>query len=184
MTAGLDAVGRGRSHGWSTPDQRPNPRALRRPDGRIDVARIAAVAPALTSAAAIMDQTTKSISAPPRHTWLSSIDAACANALRQVTTRDDTMKSADLAVRILPPMHGADSPKRHVLAFQNEAKPRGTGTLPGAFAILDADRGKLTSTRIESDTTLSGTSANVSVGPDYRQLYDGAGTPTYTATPT
>jgi Protein of unknown function (DUF4012) len=75
-------------------------------------------------------------------------------------------------------MLGADGPKRHFLAFQNESESRGTGGLPGAFAIIDANKGKLTFTRMQSDTTLSCTSADVNFGPDYRQLDDGAGTTT------
>jgi hypothetical protein len=105
---------------------------LRRSDGSIDLARIAAVGPAVASASDVVTRTTKTISALPRHTWLSPIDTAYTDALRQVTALDRSMKSADLAVRILPAMLGQDGPKRYFLAFQNEAEARGTGGLPGA----------------------------------------------------
>jgi hypothetical protein len=85
---------------------------LRLPDGSIDLSRITAVGPAVASAAASMAQTTKTLSALPRHTWLSSIDAAYMDALRQVTAINHTPKSADLAVKLLPTMLGAHGPKQ------------------------------------------------------------------------
>ena len=44
--------------------------------------------------------------------------------------------------------------QRYFVAFQNEAEARGTGGLPGAFAILRADHGKLSFERFETDNTL------------------------------
>ena len=122
-----------------------------------------------------MARATKTISGLPGHTWLSSVDAAQVDALSQITTLDDALRSADLAVRILPTMLGQDGPKRYFLAFQNEAEARGTGGLPGAFAIIEANRGKLRFTRLESDTTLNGVASTLDFGPAYRQLYKGAG---------
>ena len=115
------------------------------------------------------------IGALPQHTWLSSIDAAYADALRQVTTLNSTLKSADLAARIVAAMLGADGPKRYFLAFQNEAEARGTGGLPGAFATVEANHGKVWFTRMESDTALDRVAASVDFGPAYRHLYSAAG---------
>jgi len=179
MTAGVDSLAHNVLPQLVNVGQRLDPRTLRRPDGSIDVSRITAVAPAINSAAATVAQTTKAISSLPRHTWLSSIDASSADALSQATALDDTLRSADLAVRVLPTMLGADSPKRYFLAFQNEAEARGTGGLPGAFAIVEANHGKLAFTRMESDTALSGVAATVSFGPDYQRLYAGNGTTTF-----
>jgi hypothetical protein len=178
ITAGVDTLGRDALPQLVAATERLNPRTLRRADGSIDLSRIAAVAPALHSASAAVSQTTKTVSALPRHTWLSSIDASYVDALGQLTALDDTMKSADLAVRIVPAMLGQDGPKRYFLAFQNEAEARGTGGLPGAFAIVEANHGKLKLARMESNTTLNGIAATVDFGPDYRSLYDGAGTTT------
>jgi hypothetical protein len=155
--------------------QRLNPRTLRRPDGSVDLARINAVAPTLRSASATVAKATAAIGALPRHTWLSSIDASYADALNQITTVDNALRSADLGARILPAMLGQNGPKQYFLAFQNEAEARGTGGLPGAFAIVEANRGKLKFTRMENDTTLHDISANVNFGPDFHDLYHAAG---------
>ena len=178
ITAGADSLGRDALPDLVSAAQRLDPRTLRRPDGSIDLSRIAAVAPAIASASDVVAQTTKTISELPRHTWVSSIDAAYVDALTQVTAVNSSLKSADLAVRILPAMLGSGGPKQYFLAFQNEAEARGTGGLPGAFAIVQANHGKLALTRMESDTTLQGVAATVEFGPDYHHLYDGAATTT------
>ena len=178
ITAGADSLGQGALPQLVSASTRLNPQTLRRPDGSIDVSRIAAVAPAVASASASVAQTTRTISGLPRHTWLSSIDASYADVLGQVSTLNNALTSAKLAARILPIMLGADGPKRYFLAFQNEAEARGTGGLSGAFAILEANHGKLRFTHMESDNALSGIAATVDFGPDYRRLYEGMGTTT------
>src|SRR5450631_2986563 len=181
ITAGVDALGRDALPQLVDAAQHLSPRTLRRPDGSIDVSRIAAVAPAVASASAAVARTTKSVAGLPRHTWVKTVDAAYADALSQVTSLNQTLKSADLAVTVVPSMLGRSGPRRYFLAFQNEAEARGTGGLPGAFAISEANHGKVAFKRIESDTTLRGVAADVNFGPDYQNLYDGARTTTYYA---
>jgi len=181
ITEGADTLARDALPKLLSAGERLNPRTLRRSDGSIDLSRIAAVGPAVTSAASTVSQTSKTLSGLPRHTWLSTIDAAYADAYSQISRLDDTLKSADLAVKILPAMLGQDGPKRYFLAFQNEAEARGTGGLPGAFAIVEANRGKVRFTRMESDTTLNGIAAKVDFGRNYHQLYDAAGTTSFYA---
>ena len=182
ITAGLDSLGQGALPQLVSAAERVNPRTLRRADGSIDLARISAVAPEINSASASVARTTKTMSALPQHTWLSPIDTAYADALSRVTALDHSLKSADLAVRIVPTMLGQNGPKRYFLAFQNEAEARGTGGLPGAFAIVEANHGKMRFARMESDGTLSGISANVNLGPDYHRLYDAANTKEFNPT--
>ena len=178
ITSGVDSLSHALPQLINT-GQRLNPRTLRRPDGSLDLARIAAAGPNLRSASASVAKTTAAVKALPRHTWLGSIDAAYADALKQFTGVDDALRSADVAARILPKMLGQDGPKRYFLSFQNEAEARGTGGLPGAFTIVEANRGKLRFTRMESDTLLSGTAATVDFGTDFHNLYDGGGATTH-----
>lgn len=178
ITAGVDRLGQHALPQVVSASERLDPRTLRRADGRIDVSRIASVGPGLASASATVAQTRRTISELPEHTWLSMVDAAQADTLSDITALDDALKSANLAVRIVPTMLGQDGPKRYFLAFQNEAEARGTGGLPGAFAIIEANRGKLRFARLESDTTLNGVASAMDFGPAYRQLYRGAGATT------
>lgn len=175
ITAGADTIGADALPQLLSATQRLNPRTLRGPNGQIDLARVAAVAPVINSASAVVAQTTQIMSRLPGHTWLSSIDSSYTDALAQVTALDNGLASADLAVHVLPTMLGQDGPKYYFLAFQNEAESRGTGGLPGAFAIIEADHGKLAFVKMESDRTLNGVSASVDFGPAYDHLYAAAG---------
>ena len=71
----------------------------------------------------------------PAHTWLGVADTARQDLLTELDALGKTVHSADLAAHIAPVMLGADGPKRYFVAFQNDAEARGTGGLPGAFAI-------------------------------------------------
>src|SRR5450631_48346 len=176
ITASVDSLGRDVLPQLVRVGERLDPGTLRRPDGSIDLPRIAAVGPGLEKASTTLATATNTISDLPAHTWLGSIDTARVDVLNQIIEIDGALKSADLAARILPTMLGQDGPKRYLLAFQNEAEARGTGGLPGAFAIVEANHGKLKFTPLEGDVTLGAVAAAVEFAPDYHQLYDGAGT--------
>ncbi len=51
--------------------------------------------------------------------------------------------SADTAARLLPSMLGGDGPRHYLVVFQNNAEVRATGGLPGAFAVVTADHGRI-----------------------------------------
>ncbi len=181
VTAGVDAVGHGALPQLVTASGRLDPATLRRPDGSIDLAALNSVGPALDHASTTMTDASRSIGALPKHTWLGTIDSARADVVTQLAGLSKTVRSADLSARILPKLLGQSGPKRYFVAFQNDAEARGTGGLPGAFAIVEANHGKLRFIRFENDTALSGVPADpadVDFGADYRHLYDGAGTTT------
>ncbi len=68
-------------------------------------------------------------------------------------------------------MLGESGVKRYFVGFLNDAEARGIGGLPGAFAILTVDHGKLAFTHFESDSALDGISAKVDLGSDYAAAY-------------
>jgi Protein of unknown function (DUF4012) len=178
VTASLDELGRNALPQLISASDQLDPAKLRKPDGSIDLARLASAVPSLDRASATMSAASHSVAALPDRTWLHTIDAARSDVAAQLAALSHTVRSADLSAHILPPMLGQDGSKHYFVAFQNESEARGTGGLPGAFAIVEASHGKLRFTRFESDSTLSGVSAIVDFGPDYRQLYNGAGTTT------
>lgn len=55
--------------------------------------------------------------------------------------------AAARAVRVLPTMLGKDRPRTYLLVFDNNAELRATGGMPGAFAVMRADRGRITMER-------------------------------------
>jgi hypothetical protein len=153
-----------------------DPAKLRDAAGNLDLARIAATAPALDQAAATMSDAASGLDALPNTTWLHSIDTARRDVIAQLAGLRNQVRSADVAAHAAPVMLGQSGVKRYFVAFQNDAEARGTGGLPGAFAIVQADHGKLQFVRFESDAALAGVAANVEYGRAYDQLYNGANT--------
>ncbi|GAB2888755.1 DUF4012 domain-containing protein [Nocardioides pacificus] len=64
------------------------------------------------------------------------------------------LASADSAVQLLPTMAGGEEQRRYLLVFQNNAEIRATGGLPGAFAEVIADNGRLSMGRQGTGTDL------------------------------
>jgi uncharacterized protein DUF4012 len=178
VTVALDSLGRQVLPELVAASNSLDPAGLRGADGSIDLARLTSVAPRLDRASASIARATAMVAALPAHTWLGAVDTARAEVLAQLTSIGNTTRSADLAARIVAPMLGGSGPKTYFVAFQNNAEARGTGGLPGAFAIVSADHGKMKFTRFDNDTTLGGVAATVDFGPDYDQLYHDAGTTT------
>lgn len=171
VTANIDVIGRDALPALVAASSQLDPSSLRGPDGTIDLARLAATAPDLNRAARVMDEATSDVADLPAHTWLSTIDSARSDVLAQLTALGKTVHAARQAAAIAPTMLGLDGPKSYMLAFQTGAEIRGTGGLPGAFAIVQADHGKLTFARFESDSTLTNVTAGINLGPAYDQLY-------------
>src|SRR4029078_8331162 len=66
---------------------------------------------------------------------------------------DPSSPHAVLATKLPPPMRGADGKRTYLVMFQNNAEIRATGGLPGAFATLTADHGRL-SLHSQGDATV------------------------------
>lgn len=67
---------------------------------------------------------------------------------------------------------GSKSPKRYFVALQNSAQARGTGGMPGTFAVLEINKGKIKILRTGTNTELR--SANripIEVPNEFRQIY-------------
>ncbi|WP_329124939.1 DUF4012 domain-containing protein [Streptomyces sp. NBC_01353] len=107
----------------------------------------------------------------PGSTWLPAVDRARAQLARQLDRLVSQTDDAAFAARTVPPLLGAHGPRRYILVFQNTAEARGTGGLPGAFAVLRADRGRLAFERFGNDTDMDGVRADVNLGTEFAAMY-------------
>lgn len=134
-------------------------------------------APELGRAARAAEEVRAGAVALPRTTWLSAADEARADLIHQLDRLVAATADAALAARLLPPMLGDDGPRRYFVVFQNPAESRGTGGMPGAFAVLTADQGALRFEHFGSDTELAHTRPAVKLGAEFAAQY-GANAPT------
>ncbi|MEV6290605.1 DUF4012 domain-containing protein, partial [Streptomyces sp. NPDC051896] len=107
----------------------------------------------------------------PGSTWLPAADRARTQLSDQLDRIVPQTRDIAVAGRVVPSMMGVHGKRRYLLTFQNTAEARGTGGLPGAFAVLRADRGRLTFERFGNDTEMSGVRADVNLGTEFAEQY-------------
>ncbi|MFE5935326.1 DUF4012 domain-containing protein [Streptomyces sp. NPDC056470] len=128
-------------------------------------------APAFERAARVAAEVREDIARLPRSSWLPASDRGRAQFSDQLDRLATGTRDAAVAARVMPSMLGAHGPRRYFLAFQNTAEARGTGGLPGAFAVLRADRGRLSFERFGNNTELDGLRTEVNLGAEFADRY-------------
>ncbi|WP_258061905.1 DUF4012 domain-containing protein [Arthrobacter sp. ZGTC412] len=68
-------------------------------------------------------------------------------------------------------MLGAEAPRDYLLIIQNNAEARSSGGIPGALAVLNVDKGKLTLGSQSSAGALGVMSPSVPIDPEQQQIY-------------
>jgi hypothetical protein len=101
--------------------------------------------------------------------WLPRpLGTALHHVRAELAATASTVDGAGRATRLVPAMLGARQPRRYLVVFQNNAEARGTGGLPGLYAVLLADRGRLRVERLGSNTDLhSAGRLPVDLGPEF-----------------
>ncbi|WP_406475364.1 DUF4012 domain-containing protein [Streptomyces sp. NBC_01615] len=128
-------------------------------------------APAFTRAARVAAEVRDDAHRLPRSTWLPAADSGRAQLSYQLDRLVPRTQDAAVAARVVPSMLGARGQRRYLLSFQNTAEARGTGGLPGAFAVLRADRGRLSFERFGNDIEMDGVRADVNLGAEFAAQY-------------
>jgi len=128
-------------------------------------------APAFQRAASVVAEVRDDTHGLPGSTWLPAIDRARAQLSDQLDRLVPQTRDVATAARVVPSILGAHGPRRYFLAFQNLAEARGTGGLPGAFAVLRADRGRLSFEHFGNNTEMDGVHADVNLGSEFAAQY-------------
>ena len=127
-------------------------------------------APAFARAADVAAEVRNDARRLPGSTWLPAVDRARAQLSQQLDRLVPQTGDAAVAARVVPSMLGTHGPRRYFLAFQNIAEARGTGGLPGAFAVLRADRGHLSFEHFGNNTEMNAR-ADVDLGAEFAAQY-------------
>ncbi|WP_329318631.1 DUF4012 domain-containing protein [Streptomyces sp. NBC_01262] len=138
---------------------------------RVDLAALRRAAPSLERAARLASDTRTRSAELPSNTWLPAADRARTRLNGQLDRLAPATADAASVARVLPAMMGAQVERRYLVIFQNTAEARGTGGLPGAFAVLTASQGKLSFDDFGNDTVMAGARATVDFGKEYAAQY-------------
>ncbi|HET6876268.1 MAG TPA: DUF4012 domain-containing protein [Jatrophihabitans sp.] len=152
-----------------------SPGELRRPDGAFDLHRLQALDPAVHGAERALGTTIAQLRAASGSTWLGQVNAARGQLLDQLVPLKATVAGLGKALDVVPTVLGANGPRTYMVTFENDAEIRATGGIPGAFAIVRADAGKVTFEHFEPDNFFAGVAAKgIDFGRSFQYLYQGA----------
>jgi Protein of unknown function (DUF4012) len=112
-------------------------------DGRVDLAPLTAAEPILTDASVAMSAAEQRMAAVDTADLVFPLTGPIEEVQTYLGRLAPLVDTGARAARLLPPMLGADGPRTYLVLFQNTAEIRSTGGMPGAFAIVMADDGRL-----------------------------------------
>lgn len=110
-------------------------------DGRIDPARVAALAGPVQGAAMAMREAAALVSAQDSDGFVSALRTRYVDYVEQVENVAADFGAAERAVDVLPSMLGSEEPRDYLFVFQNNAEIRSTGGLPGSWARVHVEDG-------------------------------------------
>lgn len=139
--------------------------------GHLDVSELSRAAPDLERAARQVAVAREEAAGLPQHTWLRAVDRVRGQLLGGLDRMRPAMENAAVGARLLPPMLGENGLRRYLLVFQNSAESRGTGGMPGAYAVLTADKGALALKQFGRDTDIASARPEIDLGAEFAAMY-------------
>ncbi|GAA3655943.1 DUF4012 domain-containing protein [Microbacterium marinilacus] len=118
--------------------------ALAPQDGALPLDRIAALGEHLPAAVEAATTARESIDRVDARRLVGVLQGTYEDARGAVTQVASAIDALDNASRLLPSMLGQDGQRDYLLAFQNNAELRSLGGMPGSFAEVSADDGRIT----------------------------------------
>lgn len=117
---------------------------LRPVDGKFDLAPVTELTPAVAKAAHSIEEASAALDEVDPDDLIFPLNDLVADLTDQVERARSATSAAADAFALLPAMLGTEGPRDYLLIIQNPAELRSTGGLPGALAVLHADKGRLT----------------------------------------
>lgn len=112
-------------------------------DGRFPVQRFAEIAPAITEASTVLTRNREAIDDIDDDALLGPVRKPVADLKDKVGTAQTAASAAARALSVAPELLGAEGRRSYLVLFQNNAESRSTGGIPGAVALVRANKGRL-----------------------------------------
>jgi hypothetical protein len=142
--------------------------------GSVRLQPLVDAAPVLRQAELRLQTSSDEVDQLPDSTWLAPADRARGRLRSALVTFADQLRPVSRLTEALPDLLGRNGSRRYFVGLENEAESRGVGGIPGAFAIVTADRGTLSFDRFESDLALSRARTGLDLGAEYERRYRAA----------
>ncbi|MET8348297.1 MULTISPECIES: DUF4012 domain-containing protein [unclassified Micromonospora] len=112
-------------------------------EGRLDLARLSGASAELSRVDGAVQRTRRDLAAVPADRLVSQIRQALTDLRGEIDRLAGLTTAADQGARLLPPLLGANGPRRYLLVSQNLAELRATGGMFGAYAMIEAENGQV-----------------------------------------
>ncbi len=112
-------------------------------DGRIDIANLESVAPRLGAPRRALDEAARNVGDIRPEDVGGRLQVPVRRLQDVLTGAASAARVADTAATLLPDMLGAQERRRYLLLIQNNAEVRSLGGIPGSWAVIEADRGRV-----------------------------------------
>ena len=116
-------------------------------DGRVDIGVVRSMQDPVASANEVIGAASREVNGLDSDGFIGPLRSRYERYADILDDAASSLASADTAVRVLPDMVGADGPRDYLLVFQNNAEIRATGGMPGSWAQIHAEDGRLEMTQ-------------------------------------
>jgi len=137
----------------------------------INLGPLEAATPALVAASYAVQQSSDRLNVIDANSLFPQISVPLIKAREQLTSLRTGLRSAADAASIAPAMLGSEKPRHYLLLVQNNAEARATGGIPGALAVLTADKGKISLSSQSSAHDLGTFNPPVVVDAEQQHIY-------------
>lgn len=146
-------------------------KSIRTEGGGIKLEPLVKAKPRLQAAAHAVRQSSDRLNSIDAGALIPQISSPLIHAREQLSSLRDGLDSVADAASVLPAMMGNESSRRYLLLIQNNAELRATGGIPGALAVLNVDKGKLSLDSQTSASAIGAFSPVVTVDPEQSRIY-------------
>ncbi|WAH95902.1 DUF4012 domain-containing protein [Arthrobacter sp. MMS18-M83] len=136
-----------------------------------DLEPIRKAAPVMASAANAVRASVDRLNGIDAGSLLPQVAKPLTQARDQLSTIVSTLDTASNAAGLAPGMLGSEKPRHYLLLIQNNAESRATGGIPGALAVLTADKGRISLSSQTSGHDLGEFNPPVPVDPQQESIY-------------
>lgn len=136
-----------------------------------DLDPIRKAAPAVASAAHAVRVSAERLDGIDPGSLLPQVAGPLIQARQQLGSVVNELDTASDVAGLAPGMLGSDKPRHYLLLVQNNAEARASGGIPGALAVLTADKGKLSLASQTSAHDLGAFTPPVDVDAEQERIY-------------
>ena len=111
--------------------------------GRVDLAVVRDLQQPISNAAEVFASADTELDSVDSSQLVGQLRGSFETLQRQISEASSDLEGARRASQVLPSMLGGEGERDYLLIFQNNAEVRATGGLPGSWAQLHADDGRL-----------------------------------------